>query len=80
MPSAETTTTEHEEDVYERHHYEYTVPEIKTIEATTNYHGNEEFHIETDVKESNRRRQQFKDKVTDRKKWPEVFLKSLLFQ
>ena len=57
VPTVETTTIKTHEDVYERHHYEYTVPEIKTIEATTNYYANDKFrqHIETDANESSNR-------------------------
>jgi len=60
----ETTTLQHE-DIYERHHYEYTIPEIKTIEANTINYENENFrhHTESDLDESsNRRRQQYYSK------------------
>ena len=54
--SVETTTLQHE-DIYERHHYEYTIPEIKTIEANTINYENENFrhHTESDLDESSNR-------------------------
>ena len=56
MISVETTTLQHE-DIYERHHYEYTIPEIKTIEANTINYENENFrhHTESDLDESSNR-------------------------